>query len=1058
MSQEIYNQILDLKSRTDAIDRGRDFEALMREIQPWDHRPPIVASPKSEQLDGVFVYKGETFIIESKAVRKKITPGMSEWEDFELKLRRRTAHGVIGMFCSLFDICDTVMERAKEMNMTGIRTIIIAGKTWDELSGADIHFPSFLDYLMLMCSLKNSPSVDSLKNAKSWIYDGNTINDSFTDNAKKISSTFLRRFKHKFHEQLFVERSIDVQIRSLMAALSPRSLKSSGSREGYKQLMVVRDFSGSGKTTMSANLAAYSEHCFCFATTANISQVDEVLDHFLHLNKYPGYGLNELIAVDKPLLFIVDSLDETPLHSHVAKRREIRSLIKKVEELNNEAVKKNLAVFPIAVLFTIREEYWRDWEASFEGRQDVVSLKKIISHYNKAEFQLALEQYTTAYHYKILNFLTPEAENILSVPINLEIFSEANYYEGEISVEDIWEGKILSSYFAKKEESLFKHYIDQFSTQVFYVLVARLAFSMLQDRTTLFSKTQFRSILASISEVLALNNDQILLNLVSEQIVINDTDNASNYRFKYIRFIEYLVALNIIQEFNAKRDFSEIDFAIQTIYDSNIVSVYGVLDNIKHICRVQFRQIEKDIIDYYSHSETFLQKYLPELRGKIARGEGIPKDAIKSIITNDFIQSPITSWNSFFIIAAKSVHEKKDKVIAAFVLAWEKNRENKQRWKMIARLASRDYLLEERVLYALIKDSRPREWEEYFGTVLSRKMNIQFLDLWGQLRGDSIFNPMVEKHPQDWHLANRLLSLIYRNEGFIIGDMLSDEKPKSYVVFDKVSNKKLPDLDQRQKQLCDDYIEELNARFVQETPRVSYPYFFVKELNKESVQYLNIKLEQLFKGTYGVQEKPFLNFLIDSLPISETLFRIVRENHHLEIPVNLVDKQGFSVFREVLECDYQHKNDLFEYLFKCGYKKNDDDDKNMQQAIQNSGNLNAKELEDLLIGFCYLKIKKPGDYDKLNKVYRELCVLLSARFNRIISFRFPNFVQVANNALEHYKEYSDLFLRAFETYGRTAELESKPSYIKKVQALERTHPVQSKEFDSIFESIFPELF
>lgn len=1058
MSQEIYNQILDLKSRTDAIDRGRDFEALMREIQPWDHRPPIVASPKSEQLDGVFIYKGETFIIESKAVSKKITPGMSEWEDFELKLRRRTAHGVIGMFCSLFEICDTVMERAKEMNMTGIRTIIIAGKTWDELSAADIHFPSFLDYLMLMCSLKNLPSVDSLKNAKSWIYDGKSINDSFTDNAKKISSTFLRRFKHKFHEQLFVERAIDVQIRSLMAALSPRSLKASANRDSHKQLIVVRDFSGSGKTTMSANLAAYSEYYFCFATTANISQVDEVLDNFLHLNKYPGHGLNELIAIDKPLLFIVDSLDETPLHSHVSKRREIKSLIRKVEELNAEAVKKNLAVFPIAVLFTIREEYWRDWEASFEGRQDVVSLKKIISHYNKAEFQTALENYKRAYHYKILNFLTPEAENILSVPINLEIFSESNYYEGEISVEDIWEGKILSNYFAKKEESLFKHYIDQFSTPVFYVLLARLAFSMLQDRTTLFSRTQFRFILASISEVLALNSDQILLNLVSEQIVINDTDNASNYRFKYIRFIEYLVALNVIQEFNEKRNFNEIDFAIQIIYDSNIVSVYGVLDNIKHICRVQFKQVEEDIIDYYSHSETFLQKYLPELRGKISRGEGIPKDAIKSIVTNDFTQSPATSWNSFFIIAAKFVNEKKDKILAAFGLAWDKNKENTQRWKMIARLATRDYLLEERVLFSLMRDSRPREWEEYFGTILSKKMNTEFLDLWGQLRGDSIFNPLVEKHPQDWHLANRLLSLIYRNEGFIIGDMLSDEKPNSYIVFDKGSNKKLPNLDQRQKQLCDDYIEELKTRFVHETPNVSSPYFFVKELNKESVQYLNIKLEQLFKGVYGIHEKPFLNFLISSLPVSETLFRIVRENHYLEIPSNLVDKQGFSAFRELLECDYQHKNDLYEYLFANGYKKTEDDDKYILNAIQHSENLNTKELEDLLIGFCYLKIKKSSDYERLNRVYRELCVLLSARFNRIIYFRFPNFVQVANNALEHYKEYSDLFMRAFETYGRTAELRSKASYIKKVKAIEHTHPVQSREFDSIFESIFPELF
>ncbi|SOD13856.1 DUF6035 family protein [Pedobacter xixiisoli] len=93
----------------------------------------------------------------------------------------------------------------------------------------------------------------------------------------------------------------------------------------------------------------------------------------------------------------------------------------------------------------------------------------------------------------------------------------------------------------------------------------------------------------------------------------------------------------------------------------------------------------------------------------------------------------------------------------------------------------------------------------------------------------------------------------------------------------------------------------------------------------------------------------------------------------------------------------------------------------------------------------------------MSKIYRELCVLLSAKFGKIVAFRFNNFVQVANNALEHYKSFGNLFLYAFTQYGQIEDLNKKESFIKKLNTLDRNQE-PSKEYHSLLSTLFPELF
>ncbi|WP_448698127.1 hypothetical protein ACFGVR_15000 [Mucilaginibacter sp. AW1-3] len=1056
MTNQTYTQIITLKNERDDIKRGRLFEALIREIMPWDHRPPIVMSPTSEQLDGVFVYKGTTFLIECKAVKSAITPGSKEWEDFELKLRKRERQNIIGLFCSLYDVSPKTIEHAELMNKTGIQTILIAGKIWDELYQDNLYFPSFLDFLVLNCKIKFHSTVSSLNDAKKWVYDTQTIDERFSSVCKKFSAPFLRRFKHKYHDKIFIDRNIDKQIRNFTSVLNPTGLRANPLRDP-KQIIIIRDYSGSGKTTLSTQLATLTDFAYCLASTANLTTIDELLDPFFNQVNYPHFAINELLAVNKPILFIVDSLDETPLNDQVQKRREIKSLLKRIEELNAEAAKFKLAVYPVVLMFTVREEYWRDWEAAFEGRKDVVELKKMISNFTETELQKALGSYSAAYDYTILNNLNQQAAAILSIPINLEIFSEANHFEGDINIYEIWEGKILNSFFNKKEDLINKHYIDRFNADTFYRILGLVAFELLKTKTTLISKTGFRKIVSSVSSELVLSSDKLLLQLVSEQIITNDTEDNKNFRFKYLRFIEYLSALFIIHEVERYGEYDLIDDFIRIIYDSNIVSIFSVFNNLKHIAQTNYSEIEEQIINHYAQSSAYLSRYLPELRGRIGRGEFVSDEDIKSVLTSTYTPSAFNSWHTFFIVSANQQKVSKDNIISAFLMAWENNHYNTRRWQLIKNLGKRRLLVTEQILITLLKDGNPREWEEYLGQILEKKDNGTFMDLWTQIGGEKALGQLSHNNPSDWQITNRFLDLIARNEGYVLGDIMADLPANEYTVFVPKKTIKQFQLNENDKHLLDDFIIQVKL-CVDDAPTKMMPLATrLNEMGKDAEQYLNQELDDYLNGFFGADQKPFINQIVSRQAKSYVTIKTILDTTLLHFDLQSKDQRGNTAFIEII-AETDDIISFLESLFKRGYRKCVEDEQFLLKQIDEQESLGADRLEAVLLGFVFTKLTNTTDYSIIGKIHKELMILFSFRFGRILSSRFPNMVQVVNNAFQHYPEFSRLFIRALHVYNLFEEMEKVSSVKKKISAFEARSTPQNQQYDHVFEAIFPLLF
>ena len=120
--------------------------------------------------------------------------------------------------------------------------------------------------------------------------------------------------------------------------------------------------------------------------------------------------------------------------------------------------------------------------------------------------------------------------------------------------------------------------------------------------------------------------------------------------------------------------------------------------------------------------------------------------------------------------------------------------------------------------------------------------------------------------------------------------------------------------------------------------------------------------------------------------------------------------------------------------------------------------LNNGEFESVLIGYCFLKINNKGHYKEISEIYREICTLLSFKHGRIISFRFSYMIQLANNALEHYKEFGNLFVQAFQIYDLYKGFMEKPSFVKKLDSLDTSNTEKLDKYAGLLQDVFPELF
>lgn len=722
--KNIYGQIIGLYHEKDRQKRGYAFEQLIREIQPWSSRPPISAKGDGEQLDGVYEWNGRIFIIEAKAKEGKIFQGSSDWEDFELKVRRRNK-SVVGLFLSLYQVDKKIISQCEMMNKEGYSIFVIYGDTWSELYDNPISFELLLRYLMMKSRINYIATISNVMEVKKWYFHIEDIENKFKNICDKHSGRFLRRFKQDKHEELYVRRSLDEKVDNYLKNLFPKALSRTKKTKNRKsknenitfeiereipsQMLLIRDVCGAGKTTFAVESSLSCGKYFSCSKSASENNIDSGLEELLS-QFGEDYGLIELLEINRPVVFVVDSLDEA--RGIMNKINEIKSIISFLDKLNMTSRRYGFYAFPIAIIFTIREEYWRDWESLFEGMR-VKHLFKVFSEFNDKEFEKALNNYQQCYHYKISNTLSKDDILTLSNPLNLFIFSETNKYMGNIVVNEVFTASVLHNFFTSKSEVVCKRGLQGITPRIFLDICENFL-SMCVYKTLHLNKCDFYENLRKNFTLFEPYGEELLRIYESELIFHFDDENMLVIR--HMKFFEYLYADYMIQKVNSLNDSETHYFLgnfIGKIYESQFVDLIEIYNNVQYL--YSLKNCKRTVQNYLDQSNEFMKDKLSNLRCKIACGNEGRIEDFDQIVGGKNITDGNLLLEAFFISAAKCNNPGKAELLNLFLKAWKANKNNVDRWKLLPKLNTYRLIDERKVMAQIIKSTSWKEWQVYLG-------------------------------------------------------------------------------------------------------------------------------------------------------------------------------------------------------------------------------------------------------------------------------------------------------------------------------------------------------
>lgn len=750
-----YPQITALIEDADAQRRGYQFEHILREMLPWHNKPPISVSTRTEQLDAFFEWNSWHFLVEAKAKADAITAGSHDWEDFALKIRNRGGK-CIGLFCSISEVRPEVINEAMLLNRQGMTTIVIHGDQWKQLTDGNIPFPEFLRYLVFIARAQHLPTPTSIDEARSWIFDRKIAAVRLGTKCQRYSAVFLRRHKLVRHESVYVSRVVDNSIFEFSRMLKPAqlaNLRKQHSKDGSqftidraapRQIFMIRDVSGSGKTTLGVQIALQRDKFFGVASAALQSNIDCLSDEFQLLSD--GSVLNDLISADRPLIYVVDSLDEAV--GIPGKHKEVRSLIRELDTLNEFARNRGMMCFPIGVVFTVREDFWREWESLFEGRP-ISTFVKRFSQFLPDQMQIALQKYAEAYQFKVSGGIDAQSLRVLAQPFNLQIFAEANEYRGEVQAERVLDENVLALYFERKKEDVLKRPITGFTSDLLMPVLSRVSVRVADAGENAIHYDDFVADICDVSPVLKPTVNQVIKAIASEQILIRDSEDVRRFRFRHMRFVEYLVAYHIAGRLAECRDPAELDRMVSRFVRGDFLSLYYVHEFISFICRTDFPGIYESLTDYYSRSNVYVRQLVIMRRGDIASGLKTNSLDIEVIRKSAASATPEIIWDTFFVVAARSNARDMTEILEAFRLAWKANIERPDRWKLIAKVGQHGLALEELPLVSVLNSDQPKDWLVLAEAIVESGKVLDFPSVWREACG---WEALERRSPgPDWY-------------------------------------------------------------------------------------------------------------------------------------------------------------------------------------------------------------------------------------------------------------------------------------------------------------------
>lgn len=225
----------------------------------------------------------------------------------------------------------------------------------------------------------------------------------------------------------------------------------------------------------------------------------------------------------------------------------------------------------------------------------------------------------------------------------------------------------------------------------------------------------------------------------------------------------------------------------------------------------------------------------------------------------------------------------------------------------------------------------------------------------------------------------------------------------------------------------------------------------VSQLNELEITLLNEKLGLTTRHKNGI---PVVHDWIRNSNQSYDYFLqflFVSENIHIDFSSKTADNT--TLFQEILLNNTLYSHYLIKPILKRGYELNDEDCSLYEKLYGDEQDML------LLYRICsQLKDKSLVAYvfahDKL------LYTIESAACKKIVGYRLANWVALANNAIDHHKEYWEFIELAFKKYGiwdLIIASDRKGNFRKKLENFNRTRPEQKTDYIDLLRNRYPEL-
>jgi hypothetical protein len=440
---------------------------------------------------------------------------------------------------------------------------------------------------------------------------------------------------------------------------------------------------------------------------------------------------------------------------------------------------------------------------------------------------------------------------------------------------------------------------------------------------------------------------------------------------------------------------------------------------------------------------------LRKLRFEISEGKANNKDDLRFILKNCINISGETSWEVFFILSAKNNKQSNKIIIESFKIAWNANQSNTERWKLIEKIASLNLLLVEDIFYEFINSQDHKEWEVFLGNIHNLDLFEEFIDIWGNL--DEKNKKKIEKQfeDQDWGYVKNLFISTLEKQNFKTKVSLQNSQTHS-----ETKKQTITKITKSTKNFLNTNIDEILERILSGLPIINFGIEDFEDLNSEEKDYFIQLLDDKLTKLFGEKNEHWIFHFANNQNNLRDLLALKR---YLKFDTKIKDRNGNNIIEILINNDYSYYS-LKEFI-KFLYSLNHSISKDESEVILNKLKESKKFEQQIKLGYVYFcsLLNKSNSIERFDTVEREAFTVLSLKLRKIIWFKFPSFIQLANNALEHYKPFGHVFISAIKEYGFFDKLISKESFNRKYNKLEKHFTLFDYSHNDIFSTLFPEI-